>query len=483
MCDNNPIFTDLSKEYPIDDIMDVIKKYQDKAYTKFIDILTKDYGINAESAEQIEKSVSAKVRSEMMERYRFKKPFASLKAIGQEHDPYIFLTMEHTDFLDYMVTALTVPFYQSLGDTIGYKNGNWEFNYDEKDVKPEYTNELISEFISLGGINDLSIVHWRASDDTILYMQTLKVLTDHIHDINEFGSKLRVAYIDAIPLMNNRHPGETTMQSLDTQKNIEWDKLQYNSFHVGAGAAMRSGCIGIFFPGKHNRKKLIALAVECSRITHNSAIAILGSIVAALFTAYALEKIPINHWPHKLLNLFKSKKIDNYMQKSRPHEYHLYTRDKGLFIGQWEHYVNIRFSGITPNLNMKNMKNPVLRFKYLSENFSKGHLDFAGSHGDDSVIMAYDALLESGDVIEKIIIYSILHPGDSDTVGSIALSWFGAYYHSPRNQNFLCDRFSDLEFFDELYDLFGKNFIRMAKIYYYDMYLNTVRKHLRKLKK
>ena len=50
----------------------------------------------------------------------------------------------------------------SLGDIIGYKNGDWEFNgkknssYDEyKRQGYQYTNVIVFEFIHLGGINNL----------------------------------------------------------------------------------------------------------------------------------------------------------------------------------------------------------------------------------------------------------------------------------------------------------------------------------------
>ena len=42
--------------------------------------------------------------------------------------------------------------------------------------------------------------------------------------------------------------------------------------------------------------------------------------------------------------------------------------------------------------------------------------------------MAYDALIDSGDKWETLIIYSALHIGDSDTVAAIACGWFGALY-------------------------------------------------------
>ena len=475
----------MSKNNTINNISELITNIEKnllKSRLKIVSILMKKYNLKMTAARQMEEKIHVSVRTEMMEKYRFKEPLYTGIELGKKDKPYLELMNEYPDFVDWAFTALTVPFYQSLGDTIGYKNGDREFNEGQKNVTPEYTNDLIYDFISLGGINDLSLVNWIASDDTILYMATLQTLGEKLHNIPEFGKKIRQAYLDAAPLIENRYPGGTTMESLKKQSNIKWDKLQYDSSHKGNGSAMRSGCIGIFFPGKHNRKKLIALAVESSRITHNSAIAILGSITSALFTAYALERIPINHWPHKLIKLLESKKIDEYMQKSRPAEYKLYAQDKILFTGQWQLYVNKRFSGLKPKLDLKIMRHPVMRFKYLSDNFSKG-CGTVGGCADDCVIMAYDALLESGNVIEKLIIYAILHPGDSDTVGSVALSWYGALYHSVRNQRLLSDRFDELEFHDDLYDFVENNFNRMAKRYYYDIYLSTARKYLRLLNK
>jgi ADP-ribosylglycohydrolase len=308
-----------------------------------------------------------------------------------------------------------------------------------------------------------------------MYLATYRVLSEG-YEIDDFGKNLRIAYLNVFPDMENRGIGITTKRNLNVQKNIKWDKLQYNSDDSGSGAAMRSGCIGMFFPGHHNRKKLIAYAVECSRITHNSATAILGSIVAALFTAYGLEKLSINLWPHELLKLFKSGIIDDYMKESRPKEYPIFSRDKHIFIGKWENYVGKRFNGINPK-NEKWMKNPVERYRYLKENYSKGN-DFPGSNGDDSVIMAYDALLESGNVVEKIIVYAILHPGDSDTVGSIALSWFGAYYQSPRIFETLRSKFFELEYLNEINKINQTNTKMMTHIFFYDIYLNIANKYI-----
>ena len=379
--------------------------------------------------------------------------------------------------IDYAnIVQLTFQFmlmFQSLGDTLGYKNGDWEFNNKNPGENFEYTNEMIYEFITLGGINDISIDNWRASDDTLMYMATYEVLLGDFKTIDEFGSRLREAYLKIVPDMEGRDPGETTIRSLDTQKNIKWDQIHYNNRDIGAGSAMRSGCIGIFYPGSHNRSRLIALATECSRITHNSATAIVGSIAAALFTAYAMEKVDITHWPHKFLKLLNTDAIDNYIKLTRPNDYSEFKLQKFEYTKKWQQYVDMRFSGTTektdPTLK-RLMENPVSRIKHLATNFSKGHESNPGSCGDDVIILAYDALLQSKGVIEKLIVYGILNTGDSDTVGSIAMSWFGIVHFNYKNLDIVVSNFRKLEFFNKLWELTTEGiYKRLTKIINYDL--------------
>jgi len=446
-----------------------IEKYYERAYHKMEDILVSKYGISRIDAETLMSRQLDELIMPSMQSYH-------LPEFIKEYEN-IYLN-EYIYFNAWMFYVMVIPMYQSLGDTIGYNNGKWEFNRGQQNMGPEYANDMIYEYISLGGINDMSITNWHASDDTILYMATIHVLSDHIVTIDEYGTKLQKAYIDTLPTITDRAPGETTMRSLNIQKFIKWDKLPYDKDAVGSGASMRSGAIGIFYPGRPNRKRLIALAIETSRITHNSATAMLGSITSALFTAYAIERVPVAHWPHKLLKLIQSTKIDEYLEKSRPDEYKDYVRDKVIFYGQWEKYIRKRFSGLTPLLDIKIFKHPVARSKYFAENHSKGHMDNPGGCSDDSVIMAYDALLESGPSLEKLIVYSILHYGDSDTVGSIALSWFGAVYNSLKNYRMVDKLFKELEYYKELKGLFLTKNVqdKMLKAYYHDMYIHYGRK-------
>lgn len=446
-----------------------------------LNILANDYGYDKNSSLKIEAYIYDQTRSMMLNLYNFNDNFIMSNQKNEIDNVLKPSITKYPDFKTWSWIALSIPFYQSLGDTIGYKNGDWEFNYGNVHEGPEYINELLYEFIDLGGVNDLNIKNWLASDDTIMYLATLSVLVDGFFDIDDFGNKIKNAYIATLPLIENRHPGTTTITSLEVQKNIDWNKLPYNKNSIAAGSAMRCGCIGIFYPGTHNRKKLIALSVESSRITHNSTIAILASVSTSLFTAYALERVSINKWPNKLIKILKSNLIDDYIKESRSNDYNDYMRDKILYVGKWEKYAQLLIPGNIPKLDLKFMRNPVQRYKYLIENFSKG-CDIPGSC-DDALIMAYDSLLRCGGIFEKLIVYSVLHPGDSDTVGSIAFSWFGGLYHSPRNETYVSDSFNDLEFHDKIYDLVEKSINSLVRVYYHDIYLNIAKKNLKKYRK
>lgn len=51
-----------------------------------------------------------------------------------------------------------------------------------------------------------------------------------------------------------------------------------------------------------------------------------------------------------------------------------------------------------------------------------------GQSGHDSVIIAYDCLMDCRKNWDNLVVYSMRHAGDSDTTGTIAGSWFGALY-------------------------------------------------------
>lgn len=358
--------------------------------------------------------------------------------------------------LVYMNRVTSSILLHALGDTIGFYNGQFEFNFFRKKATTSFAIELLYKFIDLGGINHIDLSGWRVSDDTLMHMATIRAITGN----GELGDNLKREYLAIYDILNDpdvrRHPGRTTMRSLIDLKKIKWDEQEYKTTSGGSGASMRTSCIGLLFHGDSKRMDLIRHAIESSRITHNHATGILGGVTSALFAALAMENKDVKEWPHYLLKLLRSGIIDKYMADTRDHD--RYKNDKHNFISQWERYVETKFDTDGNVIKRKSSSNLVFRCDYYLSNYGiaknssgitiSNHM--MGSGGDDSVIIAYDCLLDAGDNWEKLVIYSMLHVGDTDTTGAIAASWYGIVYGTKNIPEHLFDH---IEFKDELIEL------------------------------
>lgn len=341
-------------------------------------------------------------------------------------------------------------YLHSLGDIIGYNNGLWEFN--------KSTQNIIMEFINLGGITGIDISHWSVSDDTLMNVALYKVLLNDFKTIDEFGDMLSKEYVKLIPKMEDKHPGVRTKESLRIiGQGTKWTDIPYDEQAKGNGTAMRTQPIGLMYSGIDNRYTLIALSIEASRMTHNSSIGILSGITSALFIAFSIELLPIYSWIKHLIVILQSDIIDDYLKKSRPNQYNIFQEYKNEFIGVWQKYYLLRFShtegmdGIKRDLSFSNLFS---RISFISNRFPRAGM--IGGSGDTALIFAYDALLECNGSLEKIIYYSCLHEGDSDTVGAIAMGWFGAYYGSSlydpdtRSYQVMTNLLENMENYNEL---------------------------------
>ncbi len=373
----------------------------------------------------------------------------------------------------------------ALGDTIGFKNTEWEFS----EGGYERTLKKVYEFISLGGITAINLKGWSVSDDTIMHMQTANALlaysqTDSMDTLGRLFAKYFLTALKQFEVEGvKRAPGISTMKSLiRLREGGNWNDNPYNIYAGGSGASMRSLCIGMAFPNQDNRHKLIQISIESARITNNSVVGYLGGMTSALFASLAIEKIPIEKWPFILLELFDNNIIQKYI-KTSGRDYDDYIRDAPVFIEKWHRYVDDKFDDKRSIIHRKSSSNLIYRCKYYNETFgfkkkseplldgpplnftrnsknmdggkrtirsfniksfnaerdeknqtvetdelSTAKVGFIGSGGDDSVIIAYDALIDSDGIWEKLVYYSMLHMGDSDTTGAIAGGLYGLVY-------------------------------------------------------
>lgn len=389
----------------------------------------------------------------------------------------------------------SVPHYHAVGDVLGYGNSRTEFNDGNPQAGSEYLYVLLGRFLELGGVNDLNISSWDISDDTIMYLLTIWATLGICRDLKPgmplekeaeiVGKQYQMDYLSAIDQIKSRGGGTTTITYLVAQRTRPWGSLEYDSEAYGNGAAMRSGWIGtIGFcddPRSSISSSNLFYAVVSAVITHNSAIAILGSVTSTYFTTLAITKVPIVEWPTLLVKLIQSDRISILIgQIKPPHYIRDFLREQVIFLGQWTEYIRKVLVPWEQGREMAIMSDLRQRYQFLKDQFSKNRL-IAGSGGDDVTIFSYDTVLRSKGSLEKALILGCCHPGDSDTVGAIALSWFGAFYGSSQLDRYFNrwrGQLTELAPYDQAFDQLVQLDGQVLRSYYSDLYLFWARRLL-----
>lgn len=352
----------------------------------------------------------------------------------------------------------------ALGDTIGFKNGEWEFNYITNDVTYKTTLEIVFQFISLGGYSGIDLNGWNVSDDTLFHYGTglaLLDLKDEDIDLKDgkLDDKFKENYmahmasildkivedqkeledkeitIENFSKYKFRGLGKKTVESI-----LNWKKYQEPTINLsgGNGCAMKFLCLGMIFSKPEDLDKLILVSIELGKLTHPSPIGYLGGLTSAYFTHLALNSIPLDSWPELLINLVDSEKVRKYIDNNNYDIIVAYKR----FISLWKKYIELRFKN-GKILRTASHRNLIFRTKFFYD-FTVNYDDnteiqenpesipsivsIIGGSGVTSMLMVYDALIDAEDSWERLIYYAMLHVGDSDTIGAIAGGLFGALY-------------------------------------------------------
>lgn len=315
-------------------------------------------------------------------------------------------------------------------DTLGFKNGIWEFNFgNELDSLQKailVMNEIQHNYFSLGGDN-IDISDWSASDDTIMMIATRKAINNGGKE-NNFIEE----YLNILPELskNIRGSGLSTLESLKKLK--KGDKVNYNKSMGGNGAAMRTAYIGLKYNDKKNLNDLIEKSIMSSRLTHNHTIGFLGGFVTAFFCALAIRKVDPFKWSTILMETISE--VDKYMKTTDIYEN--YLNDKDQFWSLWDKFneekINHYEFKSEDFLFSADRYNSLIQYEPA---ILKEHNDFSkyGASGVGATILAYDSLLMSYDFklkkfdFNNLVYFSTLHFGDNDSTGIIAGNWYGAY--------------------------------------------------------
>lgn len=321
----------------------------------------------------------------------------------------------------------------ALGDTIGFKNGSWEF-FDDTGARNGATLEKVYEFIELGGINDINLEHWSVSDDTIMHMAIARSLILGDNNIDDLERITTEQIIRSVRQMSkektngvNRYVGKSVEKYAKLMENGEnWKTFAFDPLGGGNGSAMRCNCIGLAFFGDENRDKLIKYAVESSKMTHPNPIGWLGGLSVALFTAFGIEGIPINDWIPIMLKIIESNDVKKYIDTTQNNLNNIINAFE-CFVGCWKTYYDSKFlNGVPVKTRIqKNIPQRLVFYNNISENNDLGKM---GLSGYSAVIVAYDCLIDAGNKWETFVFYAMINDFDSDTIGAIAGGLYGTLY-------------------------------------------------------
>lgn len=318
-----------------------------------------------------------------------------------------------------------------LGDTLGFKNGEWEFY--SKDPYAAIYNK-ISEFLQLGGINQISLENWHASDDTIMHLAIMSCLKSNkwsnIQELEDLTCKKFIKLYNKFNTSNiQRYPGITTMKYLNMLSTTKWESFKFDNYAGGNGCSMRTLCIGIYF---HNKlKSLLRYSINTSKMTHPNPIGWIGGLMSSYFAYCAINNIAINEWLFSFISMLNKHDIlHKFVNINDVNELTSYHSAIHII----EKYINHKFDknhNIIIDKSNIFLTNRIMKYNSM---FTEGHRE--GKSGVSCCLIAYDCLIDSGENFEQLIFYTIMNNYDSDTIACISFGLYGLLYgldNVPKN--------------------------------------------------
>eukprot|EP00929_Paragymnodinium_shiwhaense_P105313 TRINITY_DN70261_c0_g1_i1.p1 TRINITY_DN70261_c0_g1~~TRINITY_DN70261_c0_g1_i1.p1 ORF type:complete len:429 (+),score=70.96 TRINITY_DN70261_c0_g1_i1:183-1289(+) len=331
---------------------------------------------------------------------------------------------------------------------MGYCHGNWEFCASTSKILKD-----VAELTRGQGVGALDCSYWKVSDDTVEHLATAEGLASGIASCQGATTAERLnAIMTGIARETKkcakdftaRAPGKTEQRGIKLlqEDGSNWTAKPFDSLALGCGAAMRTACIGLVFWRPTDVSGLVTVSTETSRLTKTHPTGYLGGVCAAVFTAFALQGVPVREWGARFLQeilpqvqLYVTADGQRHIKENQA------ALLEGCFERKWRWYLQKREIENGSEPHFPDNYGPQERDAFYAECAKMAGVNPSGknpgSKSYDAVLIAYDALLwvesklpeEPASLKWTELCYrAVLHRGDNDSTGSIAAAWYGALH-------------------------------------------------------
>ena len=142
----------------------------------------------------------------------------------------------------------------AIGDSIGYKRGQWEFCFDSAAIHANMMQLTNGKGVLALELNKRNFPY---SDDTVMHFATAKGLLNVAltESVPVICTSLAKEYKSCWKLMGGRAAGPTCKKSVDQLyfDGSNWDVVKFDKNGGGCGGSMRAACIGLVYSRDINK--------------------------------------------------------------------------------------------------------------------------------------------------------------------------------------------------------------------------------------
>ena len=299
----------------------------------------------------------------------------------------------------------------AIGNLIGFRNNEitTPTSYDKY-----WTEYVIFNFINNGGLTNFNPSDYKLSSEYLFLLATIKSIKH-----KNYLDTLKNNYIETFKFIQNdqfeRNLDIITKNSIT--KIIKKEEITYDDNANSSFAIVRSLPFGLIYK---NNQDIITKSIETTGLTHQNGFSIIGGIVVSLITKYAFNKVPIKKW------------IENAIDDLGKIDFKEYKYSK-IYLDSKEKYLDKLNLYLERSINKsKALIYPSIRSEFYHRNFNQGKTLYYGNKTDDSIIIAYDCLMDciiyEKPSFEKLIYLSCLNLGESSILGMLSCFWYGLYF-------------------------------------------------------